>query len=62
MYAIIPHERDCKGKMKELGHCGKVSRCQEKIDENFANYFLKTKTNNKCFIVLNVHENVYRKV
>ena len=23
-----------------------------KIDENFANYFLKTEANNKCFIVL----------
>ena len=34
-------------------HCGlKVSRSQAKIDENFANYFLKTKANNKCFIVL----------
>ena len=25
---------------------------QAKIDENFANYFLKPKANNKCFIVL----------
>ena len=34
-------------------HCGlKVSRSQAKIYENFANYFLKTKANNKCFIVL----------
>ena len=34
-------------------HCGlKISRSQAKIDENFANYFLKTKANNKCFIVL----------
>ena len=28
----------------------KVSRSSAKIDENFANYFLKTKANNKCFI------------
>ena len=33
-----------------------------KIDENFANYFLKTKGNNKCFLVLNVHVKGYRKV
>ena len=34
-------------------HCGlKVSRSQTKIYENFANYFFKTKANNKCFIVL----------
>ena len=25
-----------------------------KIDENFANYFLKTKANNKCFLELKV--------
>ena len=31
----------------------KVSRSQAKIDENFANYFLKTKAN-KCFIVLKI--------
>ena len=38
------------------GHCGiKVSRSQANIYENFANYFLKTKGNNKCFIVSNVH-------
>ena len=31
-------------------HCDlKVSRSQAKIDENFANYFLKTKANKKCF-------------
>ena len=30
----------------------KVSRSQAKIDENFANYFLKTKANNKCCIRL----------
>ena len=30
----------------------KVSRSSAKIDENFANYFLKTKANNKCLIVL----------
>ena len=29
-----------------------VSRSQAKIDKNFANYFFKTKANNKCFIVL----------
>ena len=34
-------------------HCDlKVSRSHAKIDESFANYFLKTKANNKCFIVL----------
>ena len=34
-------------------HCDlKVSRSQAKINENFANYFLKTKANNKCVIVL----------
>ena len=33
-------------------HCDlKVSYFQAKIDENFSNYFLKTKANNKCFIV-----------
>ena len=26
----------------------KVSRSSAKIDENFANYFFKTKDNNKC--------------
>ena len=37
---------------KDYLHCGlKVSRFQTKIDENFANYFLKPKANNKCFIV-----------
>ena len=30
----------------------KVASSQAKIDENFCNYFLKTKTNNICFIVL----------
>ena len=30
----------------------KVSRFQANIDENFANYFLNTKANTKCFIVL----------
>ena len=30
----------------------KVSRSQAGIDENFANNFLKRKTNNKCFKVL----------
>ena len=28
-----------------------VSSSQAKIDENFANYFLNTKANNKCFKV-----------
>ena len=28
----------------------KVSRSQAKIDENFSNYLLKTKANNKFFI------------
>ena len=47
----------------KLPHCGlKVSRSQVKIYENFANYFLKTKANHKCFIVLNVHVKGYRKV
>ena len=42
-------------------HCGlKVSHSQAKINKKFANYFLKTKANNKCFIVLNVKG--YRKV
>ena len=48
-----------------LYHCGlNVSRSQAKIDENFAIYFFKPKgnTNNKCFIVLNVHVNGNRKV
>ena len=41
-------------------HCDlKVSSFQTKIDENYANYFFKTKTNNKWFIV---QENDYRKV
>ena len=36
-----------------LEHCDlKVSDSHAKIYENFANYFLKTKANNKCFIVL----------
>ena len=44
-------------------HCGlKVSRSQAKIDENFANNFLKTKANNKCFVVLNDNVKGYRKV
>ena len=30
----------------------KVSRSQANIDENFANYFFKTKANNKCLIML----------
>ena len=34
-------------------HCDlKVSRSQAKIYENFANYFLRTKANNMCFMVL----------
>ena len=33
-------------------HDLKVASSQEEIDENFANYFLKPKANNKCFIVL----------
>ena len=40
----------------------KVSRSQTKIYENFANYFLKTKANNKRFVVLNVHVKGNRKV
>ena len=44
-------------------HCGlKVSRSQAKIYENFANYFLKTKANNKCLIEFNVHVKGYRKL
>ena len=35
-------------------HCGlKVASSQAKLDKNFANFFLKTKAKNKCFIVLN---------
>jgi len=30
----------------------KLSRSQAKIDENFANYFFKPETINKCFIML----------
>ena len=45
-----------------LSQCDlKVSSSQEKIAENFANYFLKTKANNKCSVVLNVHVKGYRK-
>ena len=34
-------------------HCNlKVLRSRAKIYENFANYFLKTEANRKCFIVL----------
>ena len=48
---------------KRRKHCGiKVSRSQVKIYENFANYFFKTKANNKCFSVLNVHVKGYSKV
>ena len=40
---------------KSLVHCDlKVLHSQAKFDENFANYFLKTKANNKCFIVLKI--------
>ena len=39
----------------------KVSHSQAKIDENFANYFLKTKSDNKGFAVLKVHVKGYRK-
>ena len=36
-----------------LVHCDlKVSSSKAKIDENFGNYFFKTKTNNKWIIVL----------
>ena len=58
--------RITRAKTKPSGcipHCGlKVSRFQAKIDENFAHYFLKTKANNKCFLVLNVYVKGYRKV
>ena len=40
----------------------KVENSHAKIYENFANYFLKTIANNKCFTVLNVHVKGYRKV
>ena len=54
---------DGREREKGRGSCGlQVSRFQAKIDENFAHYFLKTKANNKCFIVLNVHIKSYRKV
>ena len=43
-------------------HCDlKVSALARKIDEHFANYFLKTKANNKCFIVPYVHVKGYKK-
>ena len=46
----------------DASHCDlKVSRSQAKINENFANYFFKTKANNKCVIVQNVHVKGYRK-
>ena len=39
--------------MSNLTHCDlKGSRSQPKIDESFANYFIKTKGNNKFFILL----------
>ena len=38
----------------------KVSSSRAKIYESFSNYFLKTKTNNSCFVVLNVHVKGYR--
>ena len=45
-----------------LIHCDlKVSRSLAKIFENFANYFLKTKANNKFFKVPNVNVKGYRK-
>ena len=35
----------------QINHCDlKVSSSQAKIDQNFANYFLKTKANNMCSI------------
>ena len=38
---------------KHIQHCDlKVPRSQAKIDENFANYFLKTNANNKCLMRL----------
>ena len=43
-------------------HCDlKVSRSQTKFDESFANYFLKTKANNKCFEVLKCTSKVLQK-
>ena len=43
-------------KNESTTHCGlKVSRSRTKIYENFANYFLKTKTNNKCSFVFNMY-------
>ena len=45
-----------------IAHCDlKVSSSQAKIYEKFANYFLKTKANNKSFAVLKVHVKGYRK-
>ena len=39
--------------IQATGNCDlKVSRSQAKIDESLANYFLKTKANNKCFSML----------
>ena len=46
----------------ETDHCDlKVSSSQAKLDESFANYFLKTKAKNECLLVLNVHVKGYRK-
>ena len=42
------HMKDCYS-----AHCDlEVSRSHAKIYENFANYFLNTKANKKCFTVL----------
>ena len=55
-------ENDLKWPTFRATHCGlKVSRSQAKIYKNFVNYFLKTKANNKCSVVLNVHVKGYRK-
>ena len=59
-YLLNPDQSNLKGTVDvtlnlkgTVAHCDlKVSRSQAKIDENFANYFFKTKANNKCFIVL----------
>ena len=45
-----------------MDHCDlKVSSYQEKIAENFGNYFLKSKANNKYSELLSAHVKGYRK-
>ena len=44
----LSHAKEKNREQRHLAH----SRSQAKIYENFNNFFLKTKANNKCFIVL----------